>query len=247
MDLKGFFYENPSVALGFSGGVDSSYLLYAALQNRADVNAYFVKTRFQPEFELNDAYKITQQQGVNLTVIEADVFNCPGIIENPENRCYLCKKFIFSTLKQKALQDGYDLLIDGTNASDDYDSRPGMKALKELSVRSPLREAGLTKQEIRHLSKEAGLFTWGKPAYACLATRIPVGMAITKELLHKIELSENALSSMGFTDFRVRVIENFAKLQLQPEQLLLAINNREKIINGLKPYFDSILVDLAGR
>ncbi|MFR6277963.1 MAG: 7-cyano-7-deazaguanine synthase, partial [Acutalibacter sp.] len=181
MELRDFFQECPKVALGFSGGVDSAYLLYAALDHGAQVRPYFIKTAFQPQFELEDARRLCAQLGVELTVVELDVLQIPGVAENPPDRCYHCKRALFGRLRQQAQADGYTVLIDGTNASDDAGDRPGMRALGELSVRSPLRECGITKAQVRALSKEAGLFTWDKPAYACLATRVPTREAITPE------------------------------------------------------------------
>ena len=168
MDLKEFFQQNPRAALGFSGGVDSAFLLAMAVKYKAQVQPYFIKTAFQPEFELHDARELTRRLGVELTVIEHDILSSRQVAENPENRCYYCKKTLFGLLKEKALKDGYTMLLDGTNASDDFSDRPGMQAIRELEVRSPLRECGLTKTEIRRLSKEEGLFTWNKPSYACL-------------------------------------------------------------------------------
>ena len=177
--LQAFFTNNPKIALAFSGGVDSAYLLYAAKTFGADVKAYYVKTPFQPEFEYEDALRLAEQLGADMVTIHLDVLSDSAITENPKNRCYFCKKRIFTAILKQAKVDGYSLIIDGTNASDDASDRPGMVALQELSVRSPLRECCLTKEEIRRLSKEAGLFTHDKPAYACLATRIPTGTAIT--------------------------------------------------------------------
>lgn len=169
MTLLAFFKENPRAALGFSGGVDSSYLLYAGVQAGADIHPYYIKTAFQPQFELDDAERLCAQLGVPLTVLELDVLKNEAVTANPPDRCYHCKTALFGALSVQALADGYTLLLDGTNASDDAGDRPGMRALKELHVCSPLRECGLTKAEIRRLSREAGLFTWDKPAYACLA------------------------------------------------------------------------------
>ena len=202
MTLELFFKENPLVALGSSGGADSSYLLYAGLHYGAKVKAYFVKTAFQPAFELRDAYRLAKQIGAEITVTEMDIFENAQVTANPPDRCYYCKKAIFEALSKQALADGVTCIIDGTNASDNVADRPGMKALSELSVRSPLRECGITKSEVRRLSKEAGLCTWNKPSYACLATRIPSGCGITKEVLRRVEEAEDALFSLGFTDFR---------------------------------------------
>jgi len=247
MTLEKFFAENPSAALGFSGGVDSSYLLYAGKKYGAKIKGYYVKTAFQPEFELLDAKKLAKYIGAEMSVLEIDVLFNEKVISNPPNRCYYCKAEIFGALQKQAKADGFDFVIDGTNASDDIADRPGMKALDELSVRSPLRECGITKDEVRRLSKEAGLFTWDKPAYACLATRIPTGRLITAELLHRVEKSEDALFSLGFTDFRVRVMDEAAKLQFPPDQMCEALDKRADIIKLLKPYFLTILLDLEGR
>jgi len=247
LTLECFFQENNSVALGFSGGVDSSYLLYAGLKYGADIRAYYVKTSFQPEFELQDAYKLAEQVGAEITVLELDVLDNEVVVSNPLDRCYHCKMDIFGAVQKQAYADGIALVIDGTNASDDADDRPGMKALAELSVRSPLRECGITKDEVRRLSKEAGLFTWDKPAYACLATRIPTGRAITPELLHSVEKAEEVLFALGFTDFRVRVFHDAARLQFSQDQMSKALDNRAVIIKMIKPYFPVVVLDLEGR
>ena len=247
MELRDFFQECPKVALGFSGGVDSAYLLYAALDHGAQVRPYFIKTAFQPQFELEDARRLCAQLGVELTVLELDVLQIPGVAENPPDRCYHCKRALFGRLRQQALADGYTVLIDGTNASDDAGDRPGMRALGELSVRSPLRECGITKAQVRALSKEAGLFTWDKPAYACLATRLPTGETITPEVLQKVEAAEDALFSLGYKDLRVRVFHGAARLQLPGEQLERATKEREAILQALSPWFDTVLLDLKER
>ena len=208
MTLQEFFTEHPKAALGFSGGVDSSYLLYAGIKAGADIRPYFIKTAFQPEFELEDAKRLCAQLGAELHIIELDALANPDVVKNPANRCYYCKTGLFGTLQQRAKADGYTVLLDGTNASDDAGDRPGMKALTEMSVLSPLRLCGLSKAQIRELSREAGLFTWDKPAYACLATRVPTGEAITEALLARVEGAEQVLFSLGFTDFRVRVFHD---------------------------------------
>jgi uncharacterized protein len=245
MDLQTFFKENPKVALGFSGGCDSSYLLYAALHYGADIKAYYIKTPFQPQFELDDALRMASQLGINITVVEHNVLSEPKVAENPADRCYYCKTALFGLLMKLAVSDGYPVLIDGTNASDDEGDRPGMRALKELSVRSPLRECGITKSEVRRLSREAGLFTWDKPAYACLATRIPTGQSITAKLLSDVENAEGVLFSMGFSDFRVRVFNGAARIQLPADQLNKALESRKEIYLRFKPYFETVLLDFC--
>ena len=247
MTLEQFFQENPRCALGFSGGVDSAYLLYAGVKAGADIRPYFIKTAFQPAFELADARKLAEGLGVEVTVLELDALADPRVAANPADRCYYCKQNLFRTLKDRAIADGYPVLLDGTNASDEAGDRPGMRALTELSVRSPLRECGLTKAEIRARSREAGLFTWDKPAYACLATRVPAGEAITAETLARVEGAEDALFRLGYTDFRVRVFHSAARLQLPRGQMERAVREAETIQAALKPYFTPILLDLEGR
>lgn len=247
MDLKQFFTENPVIALGFSGGVDSSYLLYAALHYGAKVKAYFLKTDFQPQFEMDDALNLATKLNADLTILSYDVTDFPDVLANPFDRCYYCKTALFTAMQKQALADGCPLLIDGTNASDEVDNRPGMKALTELSVRSPLRECGLTKDDIRRLSKEAGLPTWNKPSYACLATRVPTGKTITVDLLKRVEAAENEMFEMGFTDFRCRVYDDAARLQFPKEQMLKAIEQKDELLSRINPYFKIVLLDLVSR
>ena len=247
MNLSEFFSENPRAALAFSGGVDSAYLLYAAKQAGADVAPYYVKSAFQPQFELEDAKRLAKELGMVMKILTLDVLADQTVAENPPDRCYHCKKVIFATIMQAAEADGYQVLLDGTNASDEEGDRPGMRALRELSVRSPLRECGLTKEEIRRLSKEAGLFTWDKPAYACLATRIPAGERITKEKLADTEAAENYLFSLGFTDFRVRRFGDAARLQFPAGQLPGVLEKRKEIVAELKQYYSAVLLDMEVR
>lgn len=247
MTLQEFFAANPRSALAFSGGVDSAYLLFAAMQSGAQVRAYYVKSQFQPEFELEDARHMAAELGAELRVLELDALADEQVAANPPQRCYFCKKRIFSAILQAAREDGFSLLLDGTNASDDAGDRPGMRALRELSVRSPLRECGLTKADIRRLSRQAGLFTWNKPAYACLATRVPTGETITAEKLQKTERAEQYLFSMGFTDFRVRLLNGCARIQLPESQLPMLLDGRVAILAELKKYYSAVLLDLEVR
>ena len=239
MTLKEFFQQVPRAALAFSGGTDSALLLWAARTCGCDVRAYFVKTVFQPAFELADAQKLAAELEVPLTVVEVDVLAVPQAAANGPRRCYYCKKALFTALRARAAEDGYPVLLDGTNASDDAGNRPGMAALRELKVRS--------KSEVRRMSREAGLFTWDKPAYACLATRVPTGDAITGEALEKVERGEEALFRLGFTDFRLRLLGEAARLQLPAEQMERAVSMRSEINQALETDFSAVLLDLAGR
>lgn len=247
MNLEKFFNENKKVALAFSGGVDSSYLLYAALNYGVDVKPYYVKSAFQPQFEYEDALKLGKQLNTPITVIEVDVLTNDLVSLNKSDRCYHCKNTIFDTIIKRAKDDGYDTLLDGTNASDDYDDRPGMRALEELKVMSPLRLCGMTKDEIRKKSKEAGLFTWDKPSYACLATRIETNEELTHGNLKRTEIAEDFLMSLGFSDFRVRTIKNSAKIQVKEFEFNKIIENRAIILKKFKTMYDSVLLDLESR
>ncbi|MBP3359369.1 MAG: ATP-dependent sacrificial sulfur transferase LarE [Clostridia bacterium] len=247
MNLKDFFLENHSAVLGFSGGVDSVYLMYAAHQCGAEVIPCFVKTQFQPRFELEDAENAAAQIGVPLWIIEYDILKIREICENSSMRCYHCKSKILTLLLKIAEKENIPLVIDGTNASDKAEERPGMTALQELGIRSPLKECGITKEEIRSLSKKAGLFTFNKPSYSCLATRIMTGEQITAQELKRIENAENTLFNMGFSDFRVRVWHGAARLQFSVSDEETAFAKRAEIIKKLNPYFSDILFDLKGR
>ena len=247
MTLEQFFHAHPRAAVAFSGGTDSAFLLWAAKTYGCDVHAYYMKTAFQPAFELADARRLAGELDIPMTVIETDILAVPGAAANGPDRCYHCKRQLFSALWQRARRDGHTLLLDGTNASDDEGDRPGMQALRELEVRSPLRECGLTKDEIRRLSREAGLFTWDKPAYACLATRIPTGQPITARDLAVTEAAETYLFSLGFTDFRVRLAGRSAKIQLPAAQMPRLLEHRQEILDRLGQDYDAVWLDLEAR
>lgn len=247
MTLKNFFEENPEGAVAFSGGVDSVYLLAMAVHFGKRITAYYVKTAFQPQFEERDAKKAAERIGAELRILPCAVLDQPQIVQNPADRCYHCKRLIFSRILQAAAADGYSLILDGTNASDEAGDRPGMRALGEMGVRSPLRECGLTKREIREESKKCGLFTWDKPAYACLATRIPTGMPIDEALLARVEASEEKLFQMGFADFRARILDGALKLQFTENDLPEAFARREELRESLGKDGFEVLLDLRPR
>lgn len=247
MTLQTFFEENPNVAVAFSGGTDSAFVLYAAKAYGARVKAYYGKSPFQPSFEYEDALALAAQLQIPLEVVHFDALSCPEVTANDPLRCYYCKKGMLCAIVAAAKKDGFPLVIDGTNASDHMADRPGMQALQELQVRSPLRECGIEKEQVRALSQAADLFTWDKPAYACLATRIPTGTAITQHLLNITERSEALLRELGFTDFRVRWVNGMAKLQLKKDQLPLLFQHRETIVKALKEDYSAVLLDLEVR
>lgn len=243
MTLGDFFAENPRAALAFSGGADSAYLLYAAKKYAKKVRPYYIKTQFQPRFELEDAMRLCRELELELEVIELDILSAENVAENSEVRCYHCKTALFTALIERAHKDGFELVIDGTNASDESSDRPGMRALSELGVRSPLRECGITKPELRRLSAEAGLFTAEKPAYACLATRIPTGEEITASKLQTVERAENELFKLGYSDFRVRLRKGSALLQVAAAQYAKAEAELELIRERLGGMFSDLLLD----
>ena len=193
MELSDFFRENPRAALAFSGGTDSAYLLYEALQCGAEVRPYYVKTPFQPRFELDDALRLTKELGTELTVIEYDILNDGLVAANPADRCYLCKRFIFGEVRRAAAADGFTVIVDGTNATDDPERRPGFKALAEAGAVSPLRRAGMTKANVRHVLASLeerfdlapGALMSAKPSFPCLAVYVPQGESITEASLRE--------------------------------------------------------------
>lgn len=188
--LDAFFARTPRVALAFSGGTDSSYLLAAAVETGCAVGAYCVKTAFQADFELDDALRVLDEvrarhpeADVGFRVLELDILSQDDVCANPSDRCYLCKRFILGAVREAARRDGFDVLIDGTNASDDPARRPGFRALAELGVVSPLRRAGMTKDDVRAASRALGLITAEKPSFSCLATAVPAGERLTETSL----------------------------------------------------------------
>lgn len=245
--LKHFFELHPKLALAFSGGCDSAYLFYAAVCCGAEVSAYYVNSCFQPAFELADAHALADALQQRVHVLPVDVLSDANVRQNPSDRCYFCKRQIFSAILEAAHADGYDVIIDGTNASDRADDRPGMRALAQMQVLSPLRMCGIDKAQVRTLSQSAGLFTWNKPAYACLATRVPTGMIIEKPLLERVERAEEALFRLGFSNFRVRISAHGARLELPEGQMLAALQRRDEILSALEDDFSEITLNLRPR
>lgn len=248
MDIKEFFEKNNKVALAYSGGADSSYLLYAAVNSGADVTAYFVKTEFQPETELSNAIMFATSLRAAMKIIHLSSLGDEKIIENGAERCYYCKSNILKNIINVANKDGYELIIDGTNASDiSCGDRPGVKALNELNVVSPFAMAGLTKEDVRRLAKDADLYVWDKPSYACLATRIAAGEPITEDKLKLTEIAEDYLLDLGFSDFRVRTKGGTAVLEITEKDMERVCLKREEILKELSPYYNKVLLNLEFR
>ena len=240
IELREFFGMNRHYGLAFSGGTDSTYLLYAAVQSGADIRVFTVKTEFQTEKEMERAIGIAESMGKTVEVIRLDIMDNGLISSNGPDRCYHCKKSIFESITKCARQYGISIIIDGTNASDDDEDRPGMKALSNLRIVSPLRSFGITKKMVRELSRRAGLETWDLPSNSCLATRIATGIGITKEILGKTEKAESELSSVGFSDFRVRTTADGARFEIAASQSALLDSKKGLVEEILLKYYPAV-------
>jgi uncharacterized protein len=239
-----------SVAVAFSGGVDYSLLLaVAARMYHVKLIAVTASSISYAEHEKDDARRFAQRMGVKHRYLDFDQMSIPEFVANGPERCYYCKKAIFSAIQTYVAEEGFTNVVDGSNADDVKAYRPGAKALSELGIRSPLQEAGLSKAEIRKLSREMGLFTASKPSYSCLATRIQYGESITPEKLARIEQAEEFLTKLGFTHIRVRTYGTLARIEVEPSQITLMaqVNTRNKIIARLKELgYNYVTLDLAG-
>jgi len=231
------------LGIAFSGGVDSSYLLYAAVQSGIPFAVYSVETAFRSPVERVNAVFIAGRLEVEPVVIDADILSVPGVAANGPDRCYLCKKALFTMMKERASLDGCDVLCDASNASDDPAERPGMRALEELGIASPLREAGITKEDVRRLSRMAGLPCWNSPSDSCLATRTATGVGITGPGLRKTAEAEAAVRALGFSGFRVRTLpDGTASLEIQESQMGLFKSKEDAVDDILKPGYGGYAV-----
>jgi len=236
------------VVLAFSGGVDSTFLLRVAKEALGDnVKAVTIMSPYIPKWEITEAKELVKELGVDHEIIEAPIID--SIKYNPEDRCYLCKTAVFSMITAVAKEQGYDCVIDGTNFDDISDYRPGLRALKELDVKSPMLECKLTKAEIREFSKELGLNTWDKPAYACLLTRIPYGDELKIEAFERIEKAERFMMSIGFRAVRVRCHGDLARVEVNRNDRSKLFNEEllDTIAAKIKEYgFKYVTLDLQG-
>lgn len=228
-DLRKLLKSFGSAAIAFSGGVDSTFLLKVAHEELGEkAVAVMVFSPLIPKKEALDAANFCKNENIRQFVLELDPLKIPGFKENPENRCYICKKEIFSKIRSLASENGIFTVCDGSNADDTGDYRPGMQAIRELGIKSPLLECGLTKNEIRILSKEMDLPCWNKPSAACLASRFVYGEEITEKKLKMVERAEDFLREKGFLQLRVRIHgENLARIEIEKSDFdkILAIKD----------------------
>ncbi len=241
--------EMQSAILAFSGGVDSTFLLKALKESGIHALAVTAYSETMPESELRFAEDMAKLIGIKHRIIKTDEMSNPDFVKNPKDRCFYCKDELFSKLVDIANTEGYEHIVDGSNADDISDWRPGMKAALKYKVRSPLIEVSFSKDEIREISKALGLPTWSKPASPCLSSRFPYGVAITKDALKRVEMSEEFLKSLGFKELRVRSHNDMAKIELRSDEIdrLFDKELRESIVNGFKKFgFKHIALDLEG-
>lgn len=251
--LKRILKECGRVTVAFSSGVDSTFLLKVARETlpRENVIAITISSAFTKRNELSEAIEFCNKNDIYHEIVDVDILSVPEIKMNPDNRCYICKKRIFEQIIKRS--KGY-VVCEGSNVDDMSDYRPGMQAIKELEVRSPLREAGLTKDEIRKLSRQMNLPTWDKPSAACLASRLAYGEEITIQKLKCVDRAEDRLLKYGFRQFRVRVHGEgdnlIARIELTPEDMKKAFADdsiREEISDSIKKEgFRFVTIDLSG-
>lgn len=249
--LKDMIKNLGSVIVAFSGGVDSTFLLKVCLDvlGKENVLAVTARSSTYPSRELEEAKELAKSFGANHEIIVSEELEVPGFSENPPERCYYCKKELFGKLVKMARERGFNFVLDGSNADDTGDFRPGMKAKDELGVISPLKEVGLTKAEIRALSQKMGLPTWNKPSFACLASRFPYGERITEEKLNRVGRAEEILRGLGFSQYRVRNHADLARIEVSPEEIerFFERNLREKVVAEFKKLgFVYVSLDLTG-
>lgn len=248
--LLQILYDLKSCLVSYSGGVDSTFLLFASYEVLGDrTSGVLIDTPFLPKSEKSIALKTASQLKLPLIVQEVNLLQHPSIAQNSPNRCYFCKKVLFETIQGITNQKNYQFIIEGSNIDDLSDFRPGRKAIQEMRVKSPLVDAGFTKEEIRQISKEKNIPTWNKPSYSCLATRIPFGIPLSSEYLNRIEKAECFINELGFEQLRVRDHYPVARIEipLSINDLTRILDYRHQIVEKLKSLgYQWVTLDLAG-
>lgn len=247
-NLKSIIRDKGSAVVAFSGGVDSTFLLKVAAEVLGDnVIAVTANSETYPKRELEEAKLFAQTQGIRHIVIDTSELEIAGFADNPPDRCYYCKHELFSKLTEIAKANGIECVFDGSNYDDRNDHRPGMRAAKQLGVVSPLKEAGMTKEDIRELSREYGLSTWNKPSFACLSSRFPYGTKITPERLAMIGEAEDFIRDLGFRELRVRYHDTIARIEVGKSDIVRIAALADEITEKLKSIgFLYVTLDLSG-
>ena len=246
--LQDYLRSLESVAVAFSSGVDSTFLLKVAKDTLGDkVMAVTAQSCSFPKRELKEAIAFCEKEGIRHITVESEELEIEGFCQNPTNRCYICKKELFEKIWEIARREGLNAVAEGSNMDDNGDYRPGLMAVAELGVKSPLRHSELYKADIRALSKDLGLPTWEKQSFACLSSRFVYGETITKEKLEMVDKAEQLLLDLGFHQLRVRIHGKMARIEVLPDELQKILDKREQIVKAFKEYgFTYVTMDLQG-
>lgn len=249
LELKKYLSSLNSVAVAYSSGVDSTFLLKTAVDtlHRDNVLALTAKSHSFPKRELDESIQFCKSENIRQIVFESEELSIDGFSNNPPDRCYICKKELFSKIKGIARENNINAVVEGSNADDINDYRPGMRAVAELEILSPLKKVGLTKNEIRALSKQLGLKTWNKQSFACLSSRFVYGEKITVQKLDMIDKSEQLLLDLGFKQVRVRIHNDVARIEVLPNEIERVMQFKDTIYSKFKEYgFRYVTLDLGG-